>query len=315
LMPKDAGGVIVRTVAEDITQDDLKRELKSLLALWKKIKRKAHFVRPPALVQREASLTSGIIRDLFSEKVDRLTVDTADLHAEIRRYLEEVDPELIDRLTLYKGNVPLFDKVEIEGEIANLYKRRVDLPTGGYVIIEHTEALVSIDVNTGRYTGKKDPEKTIFRTNQEAAREIARQLRLRDIGGIIVIDFIDMDMQSNRDKVLQELRTHLGRDRARTRLPSRGRRGASGTHAPTRGPRQQGTAGGNPAAPGGGALPPGAGTQLPEEPAEDPEAGRRDPRRSHDRCGRVPARQPAGGAGRDGEVSGGLTLPPPTPRR
>ena len=217
LMPKDAGGVIVRTVAEDITQDDLKRELKSLLALWKKIKRKAHFVRPPALVQREASLTSGIIRDLFSEKVDRLTVDTADLHAEIRRYLEEVDPELIDRLTLYKGNVPLFDKVEIESEIANLYKRRVDLPTGGYVIIEHTEALVSIDVNTGRYTGKKDPEKTIFRTNQEAAREIARQLRLRDIGGIIVIDFIDMDMQSNRDKVLQELRTHLGRDRARTR--------------------------------------------------------------------------------------------------
>ena len=217
LMPKDAGGVIVRTVAEDITQDDLKRELKSLLALWKKIKRKAHFVRPPALVQREASLTSGIIRDLFSEKVDRLTVDTADLHEEIKRYLEEVEPDLIDRLTLYKDKIPLFDKVEIESEIANLYKRRVDLPTGGYVIIEHTEALVSIDVNTGRYTGKRDPEKTIFKTNLEAAREIARQLRLRDIGGIIVIDFIDMDTQSNRDKVVQELRTHLGRDRARTR--------------------------------------------------------------------------------------------------
>jgi ribonuclease G len=217
ILPKDSGGVIVRTVAEDITEDDLQRELKSLLALWKKIKRKAHFVRPPALVQREASLTSGIIRDLFSEKVDRLIVDRPELHDEIRKYMEEVDPELLDRLTLYTDPVPLFDNHEIESEIANLYKRRVDLPTGGYILIELTEALVSIDVNTGRYTGKKDPEKTILRTNIEAAREIARQLRLRDVGGIIVIDFIDMDTQGNRDKVLQELRTHLGRDRARTR--------------------------------------------------------------------------------------------------
>jgi ribonuclease G len=217
ILPKDSGGVIVRTVAEDITEDDLERELNSLLALWKKIKRKAHFVRPPALVQREASLTSGIIRDLFSEKVDRLIVDRPELHDEIRKYMEEVDPALLDRLSLYADPVPLFDKHEIENEIASLYKRRVDLPTGGYVLIELTEALVSIDVNTGRYTGKKDPEKTILRTNIEAAREIARQLRLRDVGGIIVIDFIDMDTQGNRDKVLQELRTHLGRDRARTR--------------------------------------------------------------------------------------------------
>jgi ribonuclease G len=219
MMPtgKDVGGVIVRTVAEDITADDLKRELKSLLALWKKIKRKATFVRPPALVQREASLTSGIIRDLFSEKVDRLWVDSAELHDEIKRYLEQVDPDLMERITLYDEKTPLFDKFEIENEIANLYKRRVDLPTGGYVLIEPTEALVSIDVNTGRYTGKKDPEKTILKTNVEAAKEIARQLRLRDIGGIIVIDFIDMEAQSNRDRVLHEMRTHLGRDRARTR--------------------------------------------------------------------------------------------------
>jgi len=217
LMPKDGGGVIVRTVAEDITEDDLKRELTSLLGLWKKIKRKAHFVRPPALVQREASLTSGIIRDLFSEKVDRLIVDSRELHDEIRKYLDEVDPELLERLSLHEDAVPLFDKYEVESEIANLYKRRVDLPTGGYILIELTEALVSIDVNTGRYTGKKDPEKTIFRTNVEAAREIARQLRLRDVGGIIVIDFIDMETQGNRDRVLQELRSFLGRDRARTK--------------------------------------------------------------------------------------------------
>jgi ribonuclease G len=219
MMPKgkDAGGVIVRTVAEDITADDLKRELKSLLNLWKKIKRKATFVRPPALVQREASLTSGIIRDLFSENVDRLWVDSSDLHEEIKQYLEQVDPELMNRITLFEEPVPLFDKFDIESEIANLYKRRVELPTGGHVLIEPTEALVSIDVNTGRYTGKKDPEKTILKTNLEAAKEIARQLRLRDIGGIIVIDFIDMESQASRDRVLQEMRTHLGRDRARTR--------------------------------------------------------------------------------------------------
>ncbi len=219
LLPKDSGGVIVRTVAEELTEGKVKRELKSLLDLWKKIKRKAHFVRlkVPALVQREASLTSGIVRDLFSDKVDRVMVDSKPLFGEIRQYLREVDPELIERVTVYKEATPLFDKFDIETEIRDLFNRRVDLPTGGYLIIEPTEALVSIDVNTGRYTGQKDPEKTIVRTNLEAAREIARQVRLRDLGGIIVIDFIDMETQSNRDRVLHELRTHLGRDRARTR--------------------------------------------------------------------------------------------------
>jgi ribonuclease G len=120
-------------------------------------------------------------------------------------------------VTQYKEPTPLFDKYDLETEIRELFDKRVDLPTGGYLIIEPTEALVSIDVNTGRYTGKQDPEKTILRTNIEAAREIARQVRLRDLGGIIVIDFIDMESQKNRDKVLHELRSYLGRDRARTR--------------------------------------------------------------------------------------------------
>jgi ribonuclease G len=218
-LPKKAGGVIIRTVAEDLTEDHLKRELKSLLALWKKIERKAHFVRlkAPHLVQREASLTSGIIRDLFSSKVDRLLVDSKEIHRDINRYLSQVHPELKKRVKLHRKSVPLFDEFDIEEEIRILFERRVDLPSGGYVIIEPTEALVSIDVNTGSYTGKKDHEKTILRTNLDAAREIARQLRLRDVGGIIVIDFIDMESQANRDRVLQELRTHLGHDRARTR--------------------------------------------------------------------------------------------------
>ena len=217
LLPKDSGGIIIRTVAEDLTVEHMDRELKALLGLWKKIKRKETFVRAPALVQREASLTSGIIRDLFSDKVDKLHVDSKQILNEIITYLEQVAPDLIERVTHYQESGPLFDKFDIESEIRDLFKRRVDLPTGGYVVIEPTEALVSIDVNTGRYTGKKDPEKTILRTNLDAAREIARQLRLRDVGGIIVIDFIDMETQGNRDKILQELRTHLGRDRARTR--------------------------------------------------------------------------------------------------
>jgi ribonuclease G len=218
LLPKDAGGVIVRTVAEGVTEEHFRREIESLLQLWRKINRKKTFVRrAPALLQRETSLTRGIIRDLFSSKVDALHVDSKELYNEIEQYLNQIDPELMGRVHLYGEATPLFDKFDIESEIRDLFKARVELPTGGSLIIQPTEALVSIDVNTGRYTGKKDPEKTILRTNLEAAREIARQIRLRDIGGIIVCDFIDMETRTNRDKVLQELRTHLGRDRARTK--------------------------------------------------------------------------------------------------
>src|SRR5205807_6308666 len=182
-----------------------------------KIKRKAAGARAPALLQRETSLTRGTIRDLFSDKVDSLLVDSSQLHQEIVSYLKQVDRDLVNRVTLYQDETSLFDKYDVEAEIRSLFQPRVELPTGGYLIIQPTEALISIDVNTGRYTGKRDPESTILRTNLEAAREVARQIRLRDIGGIIVVDFIDMETRSNRDKVLQELRTHLGRDRARTR--------------------------------------------------------------------------------------------------
>jgi len=218
VVPKGAGGVIVRTVGEDVTQETFSREINALVNQWAKINKKQKFVgSAPKLLHRETSLTRGIIRDLFSAKVDKLTVDSRQIHNEIIEYLKGIAPELIDRVALHEEKVPLFDKAEIESEIRDLFKRRCDLPSGGYLIIEPTEALVSIDVNSGRYTGKKDPEKTILRTNTEAAREIARQLRLRDIGGIIVCDFIDMETRSSRDKVLQEIRTHLGRDRARTK--------------------------------------------------------------------------------------------------
>jgi ribonuclease G len=218
LLPKDSGGVIVRTVAEGVTEEHFRREIEALLARWRRINRKKTFVRrAPALLERETSLTRGLIRDVFSSKVDALWVDSRELYNEIEQYLSQVDPELMSRVHLYAEATPLFDKFDIESEIRDLFKARCELPTGGSLVIQPTEALVSIDVNTGRYIGKKDPEKTILRTNVEAAREIARQIRLRDIGGIIVCDFIDMESRGNREKVLQELRTHLGRDRARTK--------------------------------------------------------------------------------------------------
>jgi ribonuclease G len=217
ILPQGAGGLIVRTVGEELTRETFERELKSLLQTWKQIKRKASRVRAPSEVHREAKLTKGIIRDLFSVKVDSLIIDKKEVFDEVRQYLDFIDPSLIERVHLKEDPLPLFDAYEIESEIQEAFQRRVMLASGGYIIIEPTEALVSIDVNTGRYTGKKDPEKTILRTNMDAAKEIARQLRLRDVGGIIVCDFIDMESKQNREKVLQELRTHLSRDRARTK--------------------------------------------------------------------------------------------------
>ena len=205
---------LLDVMGEDVTQETFSRELSTLIGQWGRIHKKQRFVgAAPKLLHRETSLTRGIIRDLFSSKVDKLTVDSKQIHNEIIEYLKGIAPELIERVVLHEDKVPLFDKAEVETEIRDLFKRRCDLPSGGYLIIEPTEALVSIDVNSGRYTGKKDPEKTSLRTNIEAAREVARQLRLRDIGGIIVVDFIDMVLESNRDAVLRRLVECLGRDR------------------------------------------------------------------------------------------------------
>ncbi|MFQ5538223.1 MAG: ribonuclease E/G [Gemmatimonadota bacterium] len=219
ILPENAGGIIVRTVGEEVTRKTLEKEFKRLRELWEKIRRRAESSKAPACVHQEAKLISGVIRDLFSDKFDALRIDDKAIYNEIVKYVESVDPDLMSRVHFHGGKVPLFDKYGVEEEIQRAFRPRVGLKSGGYVIIQPTEALVSIDVNTGRFTGKgkKDPEETILKTNLDAAREIAKQLRLRDIGGIIVVDFIDMDSQENRDKVLQELRTHLGRDRARTK--------------------------------------------------------------------------------------------------
>ncbi|MBW3660975.1 MAG: Rne/Rng family ribonuclease [Gemmatimonadetes bacterium] len=214
--PKE-GGVIVRTAGEETTKEEFEREVRRLVDTWNKVKSKAGRSKAPTLLHQEAELTSGLIRDVFSDKVDRLVIDDRNLSNQIRKYLKKVSPELLDRVKLYTERIPLFDAEGIEVEIEAAMQRQVRLKSGGSIVVEPTEALTSIDVNTGRYTGKKDPEATILRTNLEAAREVARQLRLRDIGGIIVIDFIDMEVQANRKKVLHELKTWLGRDRAKTK--------------------------------------------------------------------------------------------------
>jgi ribonuclease G len=211
------GGVIVRTAGEETSREEFEREVRGLTDTWKRVRSKAERAPAPALLHQEEELTSGLIRDIFSEKVDRLVIDDRQLYQQVRKYLKSVSPELLDRVKLYTDRIPLFDAMGIEPEIELAMQREVRLSSGGSIVIEPTEALVSIDVNTGRYTGRKDPEATILRTNLEAAREIARQLRLRDIGGIIVCDFIDMELPANRKKVLHELKSWLGRDRAKTK--------------------------------------------------------------------------------------------------
>jgi ribonuclease G len=219
VLPPDSGGIIVRTVSEEVNQKTLEQEFRSLHQRWQKIGQTAASTTAPAAVHREAKLISGVIRDLFSDKLDALRVDSREVFDEVRDYVRSVAPDLIERVHLHEGPVSLFDQYGVEEEIQKAFRRTVRLKSGGYIVIEPTEALVSIDVNTGKFTGKgrKDPEETILRTNLEAARAITKQLRLRDIGGIIVVDFIDMETKENRDKVLRELRSHLGRDRARTK--------------------------------------------------------------------------------------------------
>ena len=216
LKPKGVG-LIARTAGEGKGDPEFAADVKHLTKLWQKVDRKSAGLRAPALVHRELEMTAGLIRDLFTDDVDEVVIDDKESFAEIQSYLKSVSPELRDRVKLHKGHDPIFDAFDIEPQIEKTFERKVWLKKGGYICIDHAEALVAIDVNTGRFTGKKNQEETIFRTNMEAAREVPRQLRLRDIGGIIVVDFIDMEVEANKRAVLDELRRELRKDRARTK--------------------------------------------------------------------------------------------------
>jgi len=216
IRPRDAG-VIVRTVGAEQGKKEFQSDIRYLEQLWSKIEKQSQRLRAPALLHQEMEFTTGLIRDIFNEDVDQLVIDSQQEHKSILKYLATYAPEARSRVKLYKGEAPIFDHFEIESEIEKAMERKVWLKKGGYITIDQTEALVAIDVNTGRFTGKKSQEETILKTNLEAAAEIARQLRLRDLGGIIVLDFIDMEDEANRKQVSDTLRQHLRRDRARTK--------------------------------------------------------------------------------------------------
>ncbi len=207
-------GIIVRTVAVDKDAQTIKADIEHLLKLWQRIEEKAKKQKHPGLIHKDLGMTSSIVRDLFSPDIEQMVVDSRKLYGEIRKYLKDVSPSLLPKLHLYKEKNPIFDKFGIEGEIVKSLSRKIWLKSGGYCIFDKTEALFVIDVNSGRSVREKDHEKNALKTNLEAAQEIAHQLRQRDIGGIIVIDFIDLTQENNRKKLLSELNCALKKDRA-----------------------------------------------------------------------------------------------------
>ena len=210
--------VIVRTAGNGVGEDQLRDDIRVLEKRWREIQKKVERAAPPTLVHEDVDITLFALRDLFTEGVDQIVIDNREEHERLRKYLGTFAPDLASRVKLYSEKQPIFDKYDIEEDIEKTLERKIWLRKGGYIVIEHTEALVSIDVNTGRFTGRKNQEDTILETNLIAAREIARQLRLRDIGGIIVVDFIDMEREENRKKVFNEFRSAMRRDRSRARV-------------------------------------------------------------------------------------------------
>ena len=211
-------GLIVRTAAEGASQQDLDRDLKRLIEIWDELSDRAKKVKAPALVYNEPELELRVIRDLFNRDVVKCYVDDPDLESVLRQYIRTTAPDLDHRLELYSGQLPIFEEFRVQEQIRKSLDRRVWLPSGGHLVIDRTEAMTVIDVNTGKFVGKSSLEETVFRTNKEAAVEVSRQLRLRDIGGIIVIDFIDMEQIENRDEVLRALKKELAKDRTRTQV-------------------------------------------------------------------------------------------------
>jgi ribonuclease G len=197
----------------------IKQDLEELVKAWHNIE-KAVKSEAPTLIYKDMNTTSSVMRDLFSDDVEHVVIDDKKLFKEVRSYVQWVSPDMLDRLEPYRGKEPVFDKYGVEKDIQTLFSRKVWLKSGGYIYIEKTEAMTVIDVNSGRYAAKKEQEQNSLKTDMEAARELCRQLRLRDIGGIIVIDFIDLDDEKNRKKVYDEMKKELRRDRAKvTVLP------------------------------------------------------------------------------------------------
>ena len=217
LLPADSphGGFIIRTMAEKATERDLARDVEYLTKLWADVQSRAKAIKPGSLVHQDLTLAERVLRDFATEDTQRVLVDSAEAHKAMIEFALRYAPAVTERVQMHEGVRPLFDMYGVEQEIERALHRRVDLKSGGYVIIDQTEALTTIDVNTGGYVGVRSFDDTIFKTNLEAAQTIARQLRLRNLGGIIIIDFIDMDLSEHREAVLDALNQAISTDRTR----------------------------------------------------------------------------------------------------
>ena len=215
---EEKGGFIVRTLAESAAEDELRADLSYLRELWKAIKERSLGAEPPLLLYQDLSLAQRVLRDMVSAETARVVVDSRENFQKLAAFAERYMPQVRERLEHYTGERPLFDLYNVEPEIEKALSRRVELKSGGYLIIDQTEAMTTIDVNTGGFVGSRNFDDTVFKTNLEAAQAIARQLRLRNLGGIIIVDFIDMESPEHRGAVLEELRRAVARDRTRTTL-------------------------------------------------------------------------------------------------
>ena len=217
-LKKPGAGYIIRTVSEGVSNEEFKADIEFLELLWQNIQQKRDKLSAPSLLHTDLDIVFRVVRDLFTPKVDKLVVDSKQEYMQVKEFIDSFLPMLSSRVELYEKDEPIFDAYEVEIEISRALGRKVWLKSGGYIVIDHTEALTAIDVNTGRYVGKRNPEETILKTNLEAVKEIAYQLRLRNIGGIIIIDFIDMLKEKNRKKVFNVLQEALSGDKARTNI-------------------------------------------------------------------------------------------------
>ncbi len=218
LRPPSDVGVIIRTAAGGANRRQMSSDFRFLLNLWKRIKTRSIQAAVPFLIHEEYDLSLRVVRDNLSDDIKRIVVDSKQEYHKILRFLSQTEPQMRSRVELHHGEVPLFEKKGLEQELEKIYNRKLELPSGGTIIFEQTESLVAIDVNSGKFTGRRNLEETAFVTNMEAAREIPRQIRLRDLGGIVIIDFIDMNSQSHRQKVFNVLQNAIRKDKAKTNL-------------------------------------------------------------------------------------------------
>ncbi|MBN2687390.1 MAG: Rne/Rng family ribonuclease [Deltaproteobacteria bacterium] len=214
----DGHGLIARTVSEGKSEEDLKGDVEYLTRVWETIKLKKEHVAAPGLVHADLGITLRAMRDFFTEDVEQIVIDSKSEFEKIREFMDTYIPAVTYNLKLYEEDQPVFDTFGIELDIKRALNNKVWLKSGGYIIIEETEALCAVDVNTGKYVGKRNLEDTILNTNLEAAKEIAYQIRLRNIGGIIIIDFIDMESELNREKVFTTLVEEMGNDKSKTKI-------------------------------------------------------------------------------------------------